>query len=324
MPIESARFKSVMTHLPTLKQLQYLTALHQHGHFGRAADFVCVTQSTLSAGLRELETVLGITLVERTQRVVRFTPLGERIVAKAYTVLREADELAVMASGSGKPLTGDLRLGVIPTIAPFLLPLLLPQLRDAFPDLKLYLREDLTVTACEGLARGQLDCLLLALPYPCGDVTVKKLFHDPFYLAFHPADFDGAAPYVLPEAIDDARLLVLEDGHCLRGHALEACGRPELRTDSSHVGTSLHTLVQMVANRLGLTLLPEMAVVSGILSGTPVQARPVDGRHASRDIALAWRKSSPRAEEFTMLAEALKGAWENQVRLAWRREGAEF
>lgn len=313
-----------MPHLPTLKQLQYLTALHQHGHFGKAADAACVTQSTLSAGLRELETALGTTLVERTQRVMRFTPLGERIVAKAYAVLREADELAGMASASSKPLAGDLRLGVIPTIAPFLLPLLLPELRDGFPELKLYLREDLTSTGCEGLARGQLDCLLLALPYACGDITVKTLFRDPFYLAFHPSDFDGTAPFVLPEAIDDARLLVLEDGHCLRGHALQACGKPELRTDASHVGTSLHTLVQMVANRLGLTLLPEIAVVSGILSGTPVQARPVDGRHASREVALAWRKSSPRAEEFELLAKALKGAWDSHVRLAWRREGAEF
>ena len=313
-----------MTYLPTLKQLQYLTALHQHGHFGRAADAVCVTQSTLSAGLRELEAVLGTVLVERTQRVVCFTPLGERVVAKAYAVLREADELVTMACSGGKPLGGELRLGVIPTIAPFLLPRLLPGLRDAFPDLKLYLREDLTTTACESLARGQLDCLLFALPYPCGDVSVEMLFHDPFYLAFHPAEFDGSGPYVLPEAIDDARLLVLEDGHCLRGHALEACRKPELRTDAAHVGTSLHTLVQMVANRLGLTLLPEMAVVSGILAGTAVQARPVDGRHASRQIALAWRPSSPRAAEFLLLADALRTAWAGQMRSAWGREGSEF
>lgn len=313
-----------MAFLPTLKQLQYLTALHQHRHFGRAAEAVNVTQSTLSAGLRELETVLGAVLVERSQRVTCFTPIGERIVAKAYSVLREADELAKMAGSSGTPLCGDLRLGVIPTIAPFLLPLLLPELRDKFPELKLYLREDLTTTACEGLARGNLDCLLLALPYPCGDVTVQTLFRDPFHLAFHPAEFDGSAPYVLPEAIDDSRLLVLEDGHCLRGHALEACGRPELRADAAHVGTSLHTLVQMVANRLGLTLLPEMAIVSGILAGTPVQARPVNGRSASREIALAWRATSPRTDEFMMLAETLKAAWEQQVLLAWGREGAEF
>ena len=313
-----------MTFLPTLKQLQYLTALHQHGHFGRAAETVNVTQSTLSAGLRELETLLGTVLVERTARVVRFTPLGERIVAKAYTVLREADELARMASAAGKPLGGELRLGVIPTVAPFLLPRLLPELRSSFPDLKLFLREDLTATACENLARGQLDCVLLALPYPCGDAHTMPLFKDPFHLAFHPAEFDGRQPFVLPETIDDSRLLVLEDGHCLRGQALAACGRPELRADADHVGTSLHTLVQMVANRLGLTLLPEMALMAGILAGTPVQARPLDGRAASREIALAWRARSPRAEEFTMLGQSLKEAWERQVRLAWGTEGAEF
>ena len=147
---------------------------------------------------------------------------------------------------------------------------------------------------------------------------------DPFHLAFHPTEFDGNVPYVAPEAIDDTRLLVLEEGHCLRGHALQACGRPELRADLAHVGTSLHTLVQMVANRLGLTLLPEMAVVAGILTGTPVQARPVQGRNASREIALAWRATSPRDEEFSLLAETLKTAWEEQVLLAWGREGAEF
>ena len=313
-----------MAYLPTLKQLQYLTSLHQHGHFGRAAEAMNVTQSTLSAGLRELETLLGTVLVERTQRVVRFTPLGERIVEKAYVVLREADELAMMASSSGKPLSGELRLGVIPTIAPFLLPRLLPDMRASFPDLRLYLREDLTITACENLARGHLDCVLLALPFPTGEITVKPLFRDPFHLAFHPADFDGSVPYVLPEAIDDTRLLVLEDGHCLRGQALEACGRPELRTDSAHVGTSLHTLVQMVANRLGLTLLPEMSLMAGILNGTPVQARPVEGGKASRWVALAWRASSPRVDEFTMLAEAMKAGWEDHVRRAWGRETSEF
>ena len=313
-----------MTYLPTLKQLQYLTALHQHGHFGRAAEAVNVTQSTLSAGLRELESVLGTILVERSARVMRFTPLGERIAAKAYAVLREADELTKLAAASGKPLGGELRLGVIPTIAPFLLPRLLPELRTGFPDLKLYLREDLTGTACEALARGQLDCVLLALPYPCGDAATRTLFRDPFYLAFHPAEFDGREPFVLPENIDDTRLLVLEDGHCLRGQALTACGRPELRTDADHIGTSLHTLVQMVANRLGLTLLPEMAIMGGILAGTPVQARPLEGRHAAREIALAWRPSSPRTGEFELMADVLTSAWEAQVRLAWGREGAEF
>ena len=297
-----------MTFLPTLKQLQYLVALHQNGHFGRAATATFVTQSTLSAGLRELETLLGVTLVERTRRVVRFTPVGERVVAKAYIVLREADELAELAQSASKPLGGELRLGVIPTIAPFLLPRLLPRLRESYPDLKLFLREEPSGAACEALARGQLDCVLLALPWGCGDVVTKRLFDDPFYLAFHPADFTDPPLRVLPEAIDTARLLLLEDGHCLKDHALAACGRPDLRADAAILGTSLHTLVQMVANRLGLTLVPKMAIDAGILLNTPVLARPVEGTHASREIALAWRSSSPRADEFALLGDALIAA----------------
>ena len=297
-----------MAFLPTLKQLQYLTALHKHGHFGRAAAASFVTQSTLSAGLRELETLLDVTLVERTRRVVRFTPVGERVVAKAYIVLREADELAELATAAAKPLGGELRLGVIPTIAPFLLPRLLPELRRAFPDLKLYLREEVTGAVCEALGRGQLDCVLLALPYACGDVVTMPLFDDPFYLAFHPDDLTDPPLLMPPALIDETRLLLLEDGHCLKDHALAACGRPELRADSAILGTSLQTLVQMVANRLGLTLLPKMAIDAGILLNTPVLARPVAGTHASRSIALAWRASSPRAAEFELLGQALLAA----------------
>ena len=297
-----------MTFLPTLKQLQYLVALHQTGHFGRAAAATFVTQSTLSAGLRELETLLGVMLVERTRRVVRFTPLGERVVAKAYIVLREADELAELARAAAKPLGGELRLGVIPTIAPFLLPRLLPGLRAAYPDLKLFLREETSGAACEALARGQLDTVLLALPWACGDVATQPLFDDPLYLAFHPDDLPDPPATVRPDAIDPARLLLLEDGHCLKGHALAACGRPDRRDDAAIQGTSLHTLVQMVANRLGLTLVPQMALDAGILAGTPVAARPISGAHASRQIALAWRASSPRAAEFALLGEALIGA----------------
>ena len=291
--------------LPTLKQLQYLAALHEHGHFGRAADACFVTQSTLSSGIRELETLLDATLVERTRRVVRFTPLGERIVAKAYAVLREADELAEMARAAGRPLAGELRMGVIPTIAPFFLPKALPALRDAYPDLKLYLREETSALACEALSRGQLDCVLLALPYPCGDASVVRLFDDSFYVAFHVDDLRDPPPVVPPEAIDETRLLLLEDGHCLKDQALAACNRPDLRADAAILGTSLHTLVQMVDNRLGMTLLPRMALDAGILTGTRVIARPLEGTKAYREIALVWRASSPRSDEFKLLAQAL-------------------
>jgi LysR family hydrogen peroxide-inducible transcriptional activator len=294
-----------MVHQPTIKQLQYLVALREHGHFGRAADACFVTQSTLSAGLRELESLLGVTLVERTRRVVRFTALGEKIADKALRVIRESEELAALARSQGKPLHGELRLGVIPTIAPFLLPAMLPRLRSQWPDLKLYLREETSQAACEALHRGQLDCVLLALPFACGDVESVALLDDRLFVAF-PA---GEAPpdeLVDVDSIDENRMLLLEDGHCLKDHALSACNRPELRAHAAMMGTSLHTLVQMVDNGLGLTFIPAMAIEAGILDGTHVDAKPLRSDHGFRRIALIWRRSSPREAEFQLLAAALR------------------
>jgi LysR family transcriptional regulator, hydrogen peroxide-inducible genes activator len=295
------------TYLPTLKQLQYLVALKDHGHFGRAAEACFVTQSTLSAGLRELESLLGITLVERTRRVVRFTPLGLRIAEKGQRVLREAEELGDLARAAGKPLSGDLRMGVIPTIAPFLLPRILPQLRTAWPDLKLYLREETTGAACDSLHRGHLDCVLLALPYHCGDIESVDLFQDRLFVAYPEGEMDGLAPVISADDIDEHRLLLLEDGHCLKDHVLAACNRPEMRAEAAMLGTSLHTLVQMVDNGLGVTLLPKMALDAGILDNTHVIAKPLDADHPARRIALGWRRGSPREKEFKLLADALRG-----------------
>ena len=297
-----------MIYLPTIKQLQYLVALHRTRHFGKAADACYVTQSTLSAGLRELETLLGVTLVERSRRVVRFTPLGEAVVERAWRLLAEADAIAELARASGKPLASELRLGVIPTIAPFLLPSLLPGLRRQWPELKLYLREEQSGPACEALARGQLDCLLLALPYQCGDIDHDVLFEDPIRLAFHTADLPEPPASIRPDGIDESRLLLLEDGHCLKDHALAACSRATFRPDQSVLGTSLHTLVQMVDNRIGMTLLPQMAIDAGILAGTSIATRPLSSPDARRTIALAWRPSSPRADEFRLLARSLREA----------------
>ncbi|MFC7538004.1 hydrogen peroxide-inducible genes activator [Sphingomonas sp. GCM10030256] len=291
-------------YLPTLKQLQYLVALHDHGHFGRAAESCFITQSTLSASLRELEALLGSTLVERTRRVIRFTPLGLRIVDKARRVLREGEELADMARAEREPLTGELRMGVIPTIAPFLLPSLLPKLRAEWPTLKLYLREETSQAACDALQRGQLDCVLLAMPFACGDVDTAELFDDRLLVAFPPGE-EPADPQVRPEDIATGRLLLLEDGHCLKDHALSACNRPELRASAMMMGTSLHTLVQMVDNGLGLTMVPQMAVDGGLLAGTDIAVRALDADYPSRRIALIWRKGSPRSEEFQLLGQAL-------------------
>ena len=305
-----------MIYLPTIKQLQYLVALHRTRHFGKAAEACYVTQSTLSAGLRELETLLGVTLVERNRRVVRFTPLGDAVVQRAWRLLAEADLIAELARAAGKPLASELRLGVIPTIAPFLLPSLLPKLRAQWPELKLFLREEQSGPACEALSRGQLDCLLLALPYNCGEIEAEPLFDDPIRFAFHPDDLPNPPPMVAPDGIDEARLLLLEDGHCLKDHALAACSRATFRPDQTVLGTSLHTLVQMVENRIGMTLLPQMAIDAGILANTSIQTRPLASADARRTIALAWRPSSPRAEEYRLFAQALKEARAGQPREA--------
>lgn len=296
----------MIVHLPTLKQLQYLVALRKHGHFGKAANACFVTQSTLSAGIRELETLLGVTLVERTRRVTRFTPLGQKIADKGERVLREAEELADMARAEGKPLTGDLRMGVIPTIAPFVLPTMLPRLRDEFPRLRLFLREETSQAACEALHRGQLDCVLLALPFACGEIDHADLFDDALLVAYPGGEAPPAA--VTAAEIDEGRLLLLEDGHCLKDHALSACNRPDLRARAQMMGTSLHTLVQMVSNGLGVTFVPQMAVDAGLLDNTNVEARRLEEPRGSRRIVLAWRRSSPREEEFRMLAASLKAA----------------
>ena len=294
------------TYLPTIKQLQYLVALHEHGHFGRAADASFVSQSNLSKGLRDLETLLGVVLVERTKRTMRFTPLGDAVVAKAHRLLREAEELSEMVHGAGQPLAGELRMSVIPTIAPFLLPRMLPRLHRERPALKLYLREEPSAAAIESLHHGRADCVLLALPFATGEVDKETIELDALYVAFPKDDPRDPPAEIDPAQIDQHRLLLLEDGHCLKEHALAACNRPELRASATMIGTSLHTLVQMVDNGLGLTMLPEMALDAGILNGTNVVARPLKSGNANREIALVWRKNSPRGDEFRLLAEELR------------------
>ncbi len=293
-------------YLPTIKQLQYLVALHEHGHFGRAADASFVSQSNLSKGLRDLETLLGVVLVERTKRTMRFTALGDAVVAKAHRLLREAEELSDMVHGAGQPLAGELRMSVIPTIAPFLLPRMLPRLQRDRPALKLFLREEPSAAAMESLHHGRADCVLLALPFPTGEVEKETIELDALYVAFPKDDPRDPPAEIDPAQIDVHRLLLLEDGHCLKEHALAACNRPELRASATMIATSLHTLVQMVDNGLGLTMLPEMALDAGILNGTNVVARPLKSGNANCEIALIWRKNSPRGDEFRLLAEELR------------------
>jgi LysR family hydrogen peroxide-inducible transcriptional activator len=294
---------SMSTHLPSLRQLHYLVALHEHGHFGRAAAACFVTQSTLSLAINDLEALLDTRLVERTKRVVRFTGIGETMVERARLLLRGAEDLAELVRAEGAPLSSDLRLAVIPTIAPFVLPDFLPKLRQDWPDARLFLRETSTPVALEALHRGTIDCVLLALPYDCGDVEVAEITVEPLLLGL-PKDEAGRGS-VRAADIDLSRLLLLEDGNCLTGHALAACERPEMRSDALMLGTSLHTLVQMIDHGLGLTLLPRMAVEAGILNGTRVVAQPLASETATRRIALVWRRGSARVRDYRLLAETI-------------------
>jgi LysR family hydrogen peroxide-inducible transcriptional activator len=291
--------------LPTLKQLRHLVALADNRHFSKAAKACLVTQSTLSASLKELEDILQAPLVDRTNRRVAFTPLGEATVERARRLLEEAQALVHAAQGERAPLTGTIRLGVIPTIGPFLLPRILPGLREAWPKLKLYLREDQTDALLEQLHAGRLDALVLALPYDCGNVESALMFKDRFSLGLRRDHPLARAKHVRPKEIESETLLLLQEGHCLRGHALSACRIGDKAHADAFEATSLPTLVQMVDNGLGVTLLPQLALDAGVLKGTEMVARPVEVDNPERDIALVWRKGTARKEEFQLLAREI-------------------
>lgn len=295
-----------ITHLPSLKQLRYLVALEEHRHFGKAAASCFVSQSTLSAGLKELETALDAELVERNNRTVVFTALGLEVANRAKRVLREAEELAELAAKGREPLSGRLRLGVIPTIAPYLLPKTLPVLRKAYPKLQLYLTEDQTARLLALLEDGTLDLVLLALPYHAEHVETLSLFKDGFQLVARKDSPLAQKKAATTADLKDADLLLLAEGHCLRDHALAACRLPQ--ADSGFAGASLNTLVEMVAGGLGVTLLPDMAVPTHVPKQGELVARPFDRSGAGREIGLAWRTTSSRGPEFKEFGAALKKA----------------
>jgi LysR family hydrogen peroxide-inducible transcriptional activator len=294
-----------MTHLPTTKQLRYFVALEQYEHFGKAADSCFVSQPAFSVAIKELENMLNIQLVDRTNKNVTVTSLGRDVARQARVVLRELEDLVEMAKGNQLPLTGPLKLGVIPTIAPFLLPQLLPALRAEFPDLKLYLKEDLTERIYERLMDGELDLILIALPYDLRNTTDMVLLEDRFFLAHQQnSALICRGDYDLNELPSDS-ILLLEDGHCLRDHALSACNIKNVDKVSNITATSLLTLVQMVDADLGITYLPEMAVNSSLLKNTRIKTTPMEPG-SSRQIGLVWRKASTRQDEFSMLGNFIQ------------------
>lgn len=291
--------------IPTLRQLQYLKLLNEHGSFSRAADAAHVTQPTLSAGIQELEKILGAAVVDRARSGVILTSAGREAVIRAEAILAQTEDLVQAVKAAGQPLSGRFRLGVIPTVAPYLLPRALPALRRDFPNLRLFLREDLTQRLVAGLRSGALDAAVIAMPY---DMTGLEWAHvaDDELLAAAPANHPMAnAQRVTADILENDDLILLEDGHCLRDHALAACGLtpPKSTDESAFAATSLPTLVQMVGSGLGVTFLPAMAVNAGLAEHAPITVRPLAAEHASREIVVAWRAGSSRAAEGRLLAE---------------------
>ena len=293
--------------LPTIRQLQYLVAVIDLNHFGQAAERCNVTQSTLSAGIAELENLLRAQLIERTKRRVRVTPLGEEIAEKARGLLDMATDIAETAQAAEAPLSGRFRMGVIPTIGPYVLPRVLARLRNAYPDIRLYLREGQTKSLIDRLGRGELEAALIALPYDIGELEKLPLGPDPLWVVLpldHPLT---ASKTVSPDDLAGEEMLLLEDGHCLRDHALAACSLKGPRGTSGFESTSLYTLVEMVANGLGVTFVPEIAITAGLLKGSAVEARPLPADSSPRELALVWRKSYRREADLAALATYMRG-----------------
>jgi LysR family hydrogen peroxide-inducible transcriptional activator len=274
--------------------------------FSRAAEACFVTQPALSAGIKELEDRLGAQLVERTRRSVLLTPLGKEIAARGRRLLLDAEEIETLARAHRNPEEGDLRLGAIPTIGPYLIPRALPAIRARFPGLRLYLREELTESLIDGLNEGRLDALLIALPFETGALRILPLFDDGYQLA-SPPDWppQGATGgHALPT---DGHLMLLDKGHCLQRHALEAYPGRVLPRDEDFAATSLSTLIAMVSEGLGITLLPELAIDAGVVTEGQVRLTPLPDA-CPRHVVLAWRPNSAREAVFEEIGSLLRQA----------------
>ena len=295
-----------MVILPSLQQLRFLCALAEQCHFGRAAESCAVTQSTLSGGIKELEARMGTPLFERGHRHVLLTPLGKEIAARAQRLLVDAEELVRLARNAQEPLSGPLRFGVIPTVGPYVLPSLLAHLGTTLPKLKLYVREAQTAVLLDKLAGGELDIVLVAIPYELGDVEAMEIAEDPIVVAMprnHPL---GHHKMVGRDDLAREQLLLIEDGHCLRGHSLQACRIVDPVRNEVFQATSLRTLVQMVAAELGITLMPQIAVDSELASTRNVVIRSLYPDRPFRTLVLAWRSTSLRGAEFRMLGNLIR------------------
>jgi len=297
-----------MPALPSLRQLGYLVAIADTLNFTQAAQATFVTQSTLSGGLQELERTLGVRLVERNRQRVALTDIGSDVVTRARQLLAMAQDLTEHVARHAAPMTGLVRLGAIPTVAPYLLPRLLRALRESHPALRAALREDQTEPLLARVRDGRLDFGLIALPYDTHGLRVREVLTDELWLVAPGADPALRRDRLRVQALDAQRLLLLEEGHCLRSHTLDGCRLSERANPTGLEATSLATLMQMVEEGLGIALVPEIAVKAGLLDGSPLIARPLAAPAPTRRIALVARDTSARVEEFdaiAALAEAL-------------------
>lgn len=288
---------------PTLKQLEYLIALKHEGSFSRAANICFVTQSTLSAGIKELETILGQTLVDRSSRNIALSALGEEIYDQACIIHENVDGLIALTRHQNEPLSGTVKLGVIPTIAPYMLPGILPHLQRDFTELKIQLFEDLTERLIDQILRRQVDVALLAFPYQADGIESTILFEEAFVVAAPKGRYTNKT--VTTEFLDDDEVLLLEDGHCLRDHALQACKLQKPSHKKTFSATSLPTLTQMVSHGYGLTLLPEMAATKDTLP-TNIDILHFAAPKPTRQIGLAWRKGDSKSADYKMLASYIQ------------------
>jgi LysR family hydrogen peroxide-inducible transcriptional activator len=310
-----------MIALPTLRQLQFFLALARRKSFSKAAAECLVSQSTLSSAIKELEATLGSQLVDRSTRIFGLTPVGEEVCERAARILALTEDLSRTAAAR-KPLESPVHLGVIPTIAPFLLPKIAPLLKKRYPKLQLYLREDLTANLVDLLGAGLLDAAILALPCDCGGAEVIDIADDRFWFVTGRDAALAQRKFVTLRDLESENLLLLEDGHCLRDHALDACKLQRPEAAAAFGATSLFTLTQMVEAGLGATLIPEMAVDAGLARAPGLVAIPFAEPQPARRVGLAWRKGSGRREEAEAIAAVIGAAFEERRRRPGRAASA--
>ena len=287
----------------TLQDLRYVVALADHGHFHRAAAACAIGQSTLSTQIKKLEKQLGVTLFERTTKSVSVTAIGAEVAGRARQILTDIEAIANVGRHAAGPLTGAFSLGVIPTLGPYLLPWLVPALRRQYPELRLTVREDLTVPLLERLAAHRLDAALVALPVPDDRLEILPLFDEPFWFAETKGRHPPNAAVMKEGDLRGQRLLLLTEGHCLRDQALAICGTADRDADGDFRATSLQTILQMVATGLGSTLLPAMAC--GEAHTRAVTTRPLEAG-LGRRIGLVWRRSYPKRDDLHRLAASVR------------------